>query len=98
MAQAHPFKDDYFIRHKYPVNPRFVDAIEVFNSNVPKATNDKAMAFAKKHNLPMQTGTDSHGRSGMYLSGIRLTERADNIFDIINAIKTRKAQLLIPTA
>jgi len=38
-----------------------IDIIEVFNARAAKADdNDRALAFAKKHNLPMSGGSDAH--------------------------------------
>lgn len=38
-----------------------IDALEVFNSRVPLPIyNDKALTFAKKHNLGMTGGSDAH--------------------------------------
>ena len=96
LAQAHPFKDDYYIEYKFPVDCKYVDAIEVHNSNIPNSTNKKAMEFAIANNLPMQAGTDSHGRSGMFPSGVELQEKAESIFDIFNAIKARNVTLMLP--
>ena len=96
LAQAHPFKDAYYVEYKYPVAPQFVDAIEVFNSAISNSENEKALAFAKKHNLPMQAGTDSHGARKERLSGISLPSKANSIFDIIEAIKNRTAKLSLP--
>ena len=96
LAQAHPYKSDYYVEYKFPVDPSFVDAIEVFNSSVSDAANEKALLFALKHDIPMQAGTDSHGRYNEFYSGIELNDRAESIFDIIDAIKARKACLILP--
>ena len=96
LAQAHPYKDDYYVEYKFPVDHRFVDAIEVYNSSVPEYVNKKAFKFANKYDLPMLAGTDSHGRHGQFHSGIELNEKAESIFDIIEAIKSREVKLILP--
>ena len=96
IAQAHPYKDDYWIQFKFPVDYRLIDAVEVYNSSIPDMANEKALRFAMKHNLPMQAGTDSHGRHEEFCSGIELPKKAKNIFDIINAIKDRDVKLILP--
>ena len=96
LAQAHPYKDDFYIDYKYPVDHRLIDAVEVYNSNIPDKTNKKAFIFARKYNLPMLAGTDCHGKPGQFNSGIKLAERANNIFDIIKAIKTHNVELVLP--
>jgi len=94
LAQAHPYRDEYYIEHRYPVSPCLIDAVEVFNVMDRDEVNDKAFGFAYKNNLPMQAGTDSHGRSSPFYSGIILEKRAESIFDIIDAIKAREAKII----
>ena len=97
LAQAHPFREAFWIQYQKAVDPEFIDGVEVFNCNMTDACNDKAFKFAKKHSLPMQAGTDSH-EAGCYngLSGIKLNQRAKSIFDIIAAIKSGEAELILP--
>jgi len=94
IAQAHPYRDAYYIEHNYPVAPHLLDGVEVFNSMDKRSENAKALAFAKENNLPMQAGTDCHHTGRCYYSGIILKERAESIHDIINAIKTRQVELI----
>jgi len=94
IAQAHPYRDDYYIEHKYPVSPKLIDGVEVFNSEDRNTANAKALEFALKNDLPMQAGTDSHGRGNNHFSGIALKTKAETIFDIINAIKSKQVRLI----
>jgi len=87
LAQAHPYRDAYYIEHNYPVAPHLIDGVEVYNAMDNDKTNAKAYAFAKENDLPMQAGTDSHRAGGYNYKGIVLSERAKNIHDIIDAIK-----------
>jgi len=92
IAQAHPYRDEYYIEHKYPVAPHLLDGVEVYNEMDKRVSNEKALAFAQKNNLPMQSGTDSHGRGNLYYSGIILRQRAESIHDIIRAIKNKETK------
>ena len=94
LAQAHPFRDEWYIEHKYPVKPHLIDGVEVYNEMDNRVSNTKALAFAEENNLPMQAGTDSHGRGNRYYSGIILQQKAESIHDIINAIKAREVTLI----
>jgi len=94
LAQAHPYRDQYYIENKYPVAPHLIDAVEVYNVMDRDSANEKAFAYALKNNLPMLAGTDSHGRGNMFYSGVILTKRAESIYDIIDAIKARQAKLI----
>jgi len=96
LAQAHPYRDAAYIQHKLPVDPQYVDAIEVYNLTDANSTNKKALTFAEKHNLPGQAGSDSHGAHAHFTSGITLNQRAKNIHDIINAIKNREVEFILP--
>jgi len=99
LAQAHPYRDRANNGNILPAEPKFLDGLEVYNALDARSANNankKAFAFAKKHNLPIQAGSDSHGVNIPIVSGIKLSKRADSIFDIIEAIKTRKVELILP--
>ena len=96
LAQAHPYRDQPYIEYKFPVEPQYVDAIEIYNASDTHKTNEKARAFAKKHNLPVQAGSDAHSVRINFSSGIKLNRRAENIHDIIDAIKGNKVSLILP--
>ena len=95
LAQAHPYRKAPYIEYQFPVGVPYIDAVEIYNASDTKQSNEKARAFAKKHDLPVQAGSDSHGTDGGIISGIRLEKRAENIQDIIEAIKARKVGLII---
>ena len=96
LAQAHPYRDAEYIQHKLPVPPQFLDGVEVFNASDRSETNAKALAFAQKHGLAMQAGSDAHWADIAFPSGIKLAQRAKNIFDIIDALKAGRAELITP--
>ena len=97
LAQAHPFRNSSYIQIKEPVSPELIDGIEVYNAANSYEENKKAFDFAIEHNLPMQSGSDSHSvhvyRNNY--SGISLKNRAENIFDIIEAIKNNTGSLIL---
>ena len=94
LAQAHPYRDAWYIEYKFPVQHQLVDAIEVFNPLDTNKSNAKALAFALQHDLPMQAGSDSHDRDHTFYSGIKLQYKAESIFDIIEAIKSKSAEII----
>ena len=96
LAQAHPYRDDWYVEYRFPVDHWLIDGVEIYNSSEPEARNAKALAFAKLHGLPMQSGSDCHGRSALFPAGVMLSDKADSIFDIIEAIKSRQAVLITP--
>jgi hypothetical protein len=101
LAQAHPFRGAVSGgKNKDPLDPVFLDGIEVFNASRANKPEEyqKALEYAKLHNLPMQAGTDSHfnDKKEKIYSGIVLNEKAKDIQDIITAIKSGDAEMMIP--
>jgi len=94
LAQAHPYRDAYYIDHCFPVASHLIDGIEVINSYDKDSANNKAFAYALKFDLAIQAGTDSHGRGEHYFTGIALKKKAVSIFDIIDALKMKDVELL----
>jgi predicted metal-dependent phosphoesterase TrpH len=96
LAQAHPYRQDPWVRSPSPVDPRLLDGVEVFNASMPDDINRLAAEFAREHNLPAQAGSDSHREQLPFASGVALRARARSVFDIIDAVKTGTARLLLP--
>jgi predicted metal-dependent phosphoesterase TrpH len=95
-AQAHPFRRGSWIDNPFPVEPGLMDGVEAYNASMPDEVNRKARDFARRHNLPIQAGSDSHEEDIYFASGVGLARKAKSIFDIIEAIKTGTAELIIP--
>jgi len=94
LAQAHPFRKEWWIADPSPADPKLIDGVEVFNSGMSEDVNNKALKYAQKYNLPIQGGSDSHCTQMRKPSGISMNERAESIFDIINAIKRREVEVI----
>jgi len=94
LAQAHPYRDAPYIEHKFPVKHQLIDGIEIYNPLDTVSSNKKAYAFAKRHDLPMQAGTDSHSKDADHYSGIKLKNKAESIFDIIEALKNKDIEMI----
>ncbi|MDR0293751.1 MAG: PHP domain-containing protein [Oscillospiraceae bacterium] len=96
LAQAHPFRTANWIRNPGAVAPDLMDGVEVYNAGIPDEANTKAFDFARLHGLPVQAGSDSHHEILPFSSGIALPKKAESIADIIDAIKTNRAELILP--
>ena len=94
LAQAHPYRDEHYIENPFPVDPCYIDAVEVFNAMDKDISNYRTREYADENNLPVQAGTDFHGRSFNLFSGIKLHKKAESIHDIIDAIVNRQVDLL----
>ena len=96
LAQAHPYRISQPTENYLPAEAHLLDAIEVYNATKPEEMNLKAFEYAKLHNIPMISGSDSHSEKLKFASGIKLAKKAESIFDIINAVKLRQAELILP--
>jgi len=94
LAQAHPYRSPWYLGISRPVSPHLVDGIEVFNAIDSDKSNHAALTFAKKHNLPIQGGSDAHRTYNHGYSGIRLSKKAESIHDIINEIKAKNVEVI----
>jgi hypothetical protein len=94
LAQAHPYRTAWWIENSGPAAPHLIDGFEVFNASMPKELNNRAQKFARLHNLPMQAGTDSHFADIPFSSGISLKNKAESIFDIIEALKNKDIEMI----
>ncbi|MDR1664382.1 MAG: PHP domain-containing protein [Clostridiales bacterium] len=96
IAQAHPYREAWWIPEPSPADPGLLDGVEVYNASMPGEVNEKARLFAETHGLPRQAGSDSHSANLGFASGVALTKRAESILDIIHGIKGGEAELILP--
>jgi len=95
LAQAHPYRN--LVNRAFEqknFSPKLFDGAEVYNGSDSEEANAMGYDYAQKYNLPMQAGSDSHGVGHPATGGVVLEERAESIFDIINAIKSGKAKVV----
>jgi hypothetical protein len=92
LAQAHPFREAWWIKNPGPAAPRLMDGVEVYNVNMSADVNKKASKFARLHGLALQAGSDSHFAETPVVSGVALNRKAGSIFDIIDAIKSGRVR------
>lgn len=88
VIQAHPFRDRYYIP-KIRLYPKLVHGVEVFNACNRSSENKQAYVYAKKYDLPMTAGADSH-HPDIICSGIRVSDKFESIDSYIDIIKNRK--------
>ncbi|MCL2058123.1 MAG: PHP domain-containing protein [Oscillospiraceae bacterium] len=96
IVQAHPFREAWYIAIQHPAEPALLDGVEVFNASMPPDVNAKALAFAEQNGLPMQAGSDSHNIELRFPSGVALDKKAEGLSDIIAAVKTGTARMILP--
>ena len=96
LAQAHPFRYAAYIQNPFPVQPEYLDGLEVYNASMPDEVNSQAFVFAKNNGLPMQAGSDAHNASLPYFAGVWLDKKANGVQDIITAVKSGRVKLALP--
>ena len=93
VVHAHPFRDRPYIP-KIRLYPKLVHAVEVYNACNYEEENRQAYIYAKKYNLPMTAGGDSH-HLPIVCSGIETDTKFQNIHDYITAIESGQEKRLL---
>lgn len=90
VIQAHPFRDGKC----YPT-PDAADAIEAINAN-PRHENfdEKCIALAKEHNLPMTAGSDAHQTPDIALAAMLSAEPIRSIKEYLDLLFEGKLQMM----
>ena len=93
VIHAHPFRDRPYIP-KIRLFPNHVHGVEIYNASNFQEENDEAFMYAKKYNLPVTAGSDSHHHN-IICSGIECKDKWKSIQDYIKIIKKEKPITLI---
>lgn len=88
VIQAHPFRDRPYIP-KIRLFPNHVHGVEVINASNHDEENQQAFMYARKYNLPMTAGADSHNHN-IIRSGINVDNKFESVNDYIDLIQDRK--------
>lgn len=93
VVHAHPYRMRPYIE-KVRLFPDCIDAVEVYNiGNRNEEFDKKALAYARKHKLPMTAGTDSHGYEKCR-SGVAFGHKIVDSKDLIDCLKSGKCELM----
>lgn len=100
VVHAHPYREEWYIP-EIRLFPEYVDAVEGINAthSHPRSTihndpafNDRAIAYANKHRLPITAGSDIH-TTKLLGGGVRFPHRLTSIQDYVNSILAGDYQL-----
>lgn len=98
VIHAHPFREEPYIK-EIRLYPCHVDAVEGYNATHSSVTstshknphwNEKAVEYAKAHNLPITAGSDQH-RTRMIGGGMVFKRKMADIRDLSRAILAGEA-------
>ena len=94
VVHAHPFREAPYLP-RIQLYPDYVHAVEGINTgNAKREFNQKAVAYANKHGLPLTGGSDTHSAK-LTGGGMLFAEPIRNEKDFVTAVLTRrKAQIL----
>ncbi len=96
IVAAHPFrKRDYIPNPNKEPDIRKFDALETDNYFNTIEDNNKAIAFAKKHNMPRTSGGDIHRAKDFGNSGLAFNYRIRDNKSLANALKNGDYELII---
>lgn len=103
VIQAHPFREASYIKEiiTYPNDVDGVEGINASHSSFVKPErerhpeyNEKALAYAKAHNLPLTAGSDQH-ITQMLWGGMAFSRKLKDIHDFNRAVLNREAVKLL---
>lgn len=95
IIHAHPYREEWYIP-EIRLFPELVDAVEGVNAthSCHKSTahnktvyDDRAIAYANAHNLPMTAGSDIHS-TNLFGGGMSFRHRITSIEDLCAAIRS----------
>lgn len=103
ISQAHPYRQAFYIP-EILLYPEYVDAVEGVNaSHMGRLTgfksghpeyNERAIAYAKEHNLPLTGGSDQHSTEMLY-GGMVFARKLQDIHDFARAVLNREVLQLL---
>lgn len=101
IIHAHPFREEWYIP-EIRLYPDLVDAVEGINAthSCHKSTahnkteyDDRAVAYANEHGLPMTAGSDIHSIN-LFGGGMAFRRRITSIQDMCDAVRSGEDYLL----
>ncbi|MCI9313736.1 MAG: histidinol-phosphatase [Lachnospiraceae bacterium] len=101
VVHAHPYREEYYIP-EIRLYPDWVDGVEAVNATHSNSRStahndpvfdDRAIAYARHHKLPMSAGSDIHG-TRLFGGGIAFSRRLESASDYAKAILTGEDYVL----
>ncbi len=94
LIRAHPYREAGYIEHPGIVRDGMQDAIEVFNAgNASRVYDDKALAYAEAHSLPMVAGSDTHGLATVAQGYVGFSHKMESYKALCDAIVAGEAHV-----
>ncbi len=90
----HPFGFNCSFKDDLEKIVSLIDAVEVLNANIFKKDNQRALAFAQKHNLPFTAGSDAHSSKSLGRAYLEIPSNNLSIQQIFDAIKKKQVKVV----
>ena len=97
VAQAHPFREAWYMPPGVQKRWDLVEAIEVFNGSHKlenRHWDDKALALARKHGCIEMAGSDAHDLTGVATAAMAFDEPFFDKEDFLSALRGRKGRVM----
>lgn len=99
IVHAHPFRQAPYIDDSTPPDPAGLDGVEVYNHGNLRGEqdpgwNDQALAFARRYDLDMLSGSDTHWVQSTGGGGMVFDHRIRDSRALIDALKSRAGKLI----
>lgn len=101
VIHAHPYREEWYIP-QILLFPELVDGVEAINATHSNSRStahnhqeydDRAVAYARKHGLPMTAGSDIHA-TALFGGGVAFKRRLISVEDYCAAIRADEDRLL----
>jgi histidinol phosphatase-like PHP family hydrolase len=89
IVHAHPFNEKPWVEC-IRLLPGHVDAVEIYNANLPDIANDAAKAYAEVYNLPVTAGSDLHNPNQPVAAGVETEKKCESAEDLIEEIRSKR--------
>ena len=94
IYQAHPFRvRDYIARPWEPLPIELFDGIEGYNAGNPDIDNQRAVAFAAEHDLPITAGSDAHQAYSCPRYGIAVEKRITTPEELVEVLRNQAYEI-----
>lgn len=96
LSMAHPFRDREYIDMSVGPEPKYYDALEVFNFHNHPGENEQAVDLARRTGLPGTSGGDVHYHrdSGITQAGTAFPCRVRTGAELVTALRSRDYRIM----
>ncbi len=95
IAQAHPYREKWYIDPAVEPIPEILDGVEIYNHCNDEKENYLAEKLANKHKLFGISGSDTHSENLVGMAGMAFENRIKNGKEMAKALFEGKGRLIV---